>query len=173
MKRQPENVTARNRGREPKWKFPSCFSFRQEIKPPSNNLFVALCFPINCSCTQHSIEVCTKRLSFILWPSSCSSVDVITARPKAITFTNPYRREFSGCLSNDLHSFWKLFLCCNLLVRWSLISNFLRKIYQDLILADPLYKEPWERGCQNFLVWWRCHSVLGIPAFWASPFPNP
>ena len=19
----------------------------------------------------------------------------------------------------------------------------------------------------------RCHSVLGIPAFWASPFPNP
>ena len=108
-----------------------------------------------CSCTQHSFEVCTKRLSFIVWPSSCSSVDVITAQPKAITFTNLYRREFSGCLSNGLHSFWKLFLCCNLLVRWSLISNFLRKIYQDLILADPLYKEPWKRGCQNFLVWWR------------------
>lgn len=108
-----------------------------------------------CSCTQHTFEVCTKRLSFILWPSSSRSVDVITAQPKAITFTNLYRQDFSGCLSNDLHSFWKLFLCCNLLVRWSLISTFLRKIYQDLIIAGPLYKEPWERGCQNFLLWWR------------------
>ena len=38
------------------------------------------------------------------------------------------------CLKIFIHWFWKLFLCCNLLGWSSLISNFLGKIYQHVIL---------------------------------------